>query len=163
MSVESIDPRLIAVLLAIHDVLEGKGVRWAVMGSLNHALQGLEIQPRDIDICTDERGAYAMERLHEEYVTHRVSYKEGEGVRSHFGEFKIDGVTVEIIGDMEIRADDGVWTPLSDGPYRHVTEAEASIPVRTLEQEVETYIGLGRVERAEKLRELFERCVKDHG
>ena len=159
---ESIDPRLIAVLLAIHHVLEGKGVRWAVMGSLNHALQGLEIQPRDIDICIDERGAYAMERLHEEYVTRRVSYKEGEGVRSHFGELKIDGVTVEIIGDMEIRADDGVWTPLSDGPYRHVIVAEASIPVRTLEQEVETYTGLSRVERAEKLRKLLERYVRDH-
>ena len=100
-SVESIDPKIIAALLTLHDIFKGKGVRWAVMRSLNHALQGLEIQPNDIDICTDPRGAHAIEQLLEAHITRCVSHSEGDGVRSLLGELTIDGVKVEIIGDME--------------------------------------------------------------
>ena len=157
MSAESIDPKTISALLTLHDALKGRGVPWAVMGSLSHALQGLKIQPNDIDITTDRRGAHTIEQLLQLHVTRPVTYSQADGVRSHLGELTIDGVTVQIIGDMETSTDNRTWTPL---PHI-IMVAGAPIPVRTLEQEAQTYTRLGRTERADKLRALIERRGKD--
>ena len=157
MSVKPIDPKTIAALRILHDALKGEGVIWAVMGSLSHALQGLKIQPNDIDICTDRRGAYAIEHILEEHVTLPVTYSQGDGVRSHLGELNIHGVKVQIIGDMETSTENGAWTPLPPDPPHIIMVSGAPIPVRTLEQEVETYIRLNRLERVDRLRELIER------
>ena len=162
MSVESIDPKTIAALLTLHDALKGRGVRWAVMGSLSHALQGLQIQPNDIDISTDRQGAHTIQQLLEPHITRPVTHSQADRVRSHLGELTLHGVKVEIIGDMETTTQNGAWTPLPDDhPHPHIKVAGASIPVRTLEQETQTYTRLGRTERAEKLRALIERRAKD--
>jgi len=161
MSAESIDPKIIAALLALHGSLKGRAVRWAVMGSLSHALQGLKIQPNDIDITTTRRGAHKIEQLLEPHVTRPVTYSQADRVRSHLGELTLHGVKVQIIGDMETSTDNRTWTPLpNDHPHPHIKVAGASIPVRTLEQETQTYTRLGRTERAEKLRALIERHAK---
>ncbi len=161
MSVESIDPKTISALLTLHDALKGRGVPWAVMGSLSHALQGLKIQPNDIDITTTRRGAHTIEQLLQPHVTHPVTYSQAEGVRSHLGELTIHGVTVQVIGDMETSTDNRTWTPLPhDHPHLIMVEG-APIPVRTLEQETQTYTRLGRTERADKLSALIERRAKD--
>ncbi len=161
MSAESIDPKTISALLTLHDALKGRGVHWAVMGSLSHALQGLKIQPNDIDITTTRQGAHTIEQLLEPHVTRPITHSQGDGVRSHLGELTIHGVTVQIIGDMETSTDNAPWTPLPhDHPHLIMVEG-APIPVRTLEQETQTYTRLGRTERAEKLRTLNERRAKD--
>ncbi len=161
MSAESIDPKTISALLTLHDALKGRGVPWAVMGSLSHALQGLKIQPNDIDITTTRRGAHKIEQLLQPHVTHTVTYSQADRVRSHLGELTIHGVTVQIIGDMETSTDNRTWTPLSHDHPHLIMVAGAPIPVRTLEQETQTYTRLGRTERAEKLRTLNERRAKD--
>lgn len=161
MSAESIDPRTISALLTFHDALKGRGVPWAVMGSLSHALQGLKTQPNDIDISTTRRGAHTIEQLLQPHVTHPVTYSQADRVRSHLGELTIHGVKVQIIGDMETSTDNRTWTPLpQDHPHLIIVEG-APIPVRTLQQETQTYTRLGRTERAEKLRALIEKNEKD--
>lgn len=127
------------------------------MGSLSHALQGLKIQPNDIDIYTDRRGAYAIEQILEAHVTLPVTHSQGDGVRSHLGELTIHGVKVQIIGNMETSTENGVWIPLPREDPAIVLINGAEIPVRSLEQEVETYIRLNRRERVDSLRELIER------
>ena len=161
MSVESIDPKTIAALLTLHDALKGRGVPWAVMGSLSHALQGLKTQPNDIDITTTRRGAHTIEQLLQPHVTRPITYSQADHVRSHLGELTINGVKIEIIGDMETSTDNRTWTPLPHDPPHIIMVAGAPIPVRTLEQETQTYTRLGRTERAEKLRALIERRAKD--
>ncbi len=157
MSRDSIDPRFISALLRLLERLKGSEVRWVVIGSLNHALQGLEVQPRDIDIMTDEWGAHEIERLLNEYVTRSVGYKEEDGIRSHFGELTIDGVKVELIGDMEVRSEGGGWsTLLEDDDIRYVAVGDVEVPLRSLEQKMRANLRLGRKERAERLRELIE-------
>jgi len=161
MSVESIDPKIIAALLALHGALKERAVRWAVMGSLSHALQGLQIQPNDIDISTDRRGAHKIEQLLEPHVTRPITHSQAERVRSHLGELTLHGVTIQIIGDMETSPDNRTWTPLPHDHPHLIMVAGAPIPVRTLEQETQTYTRLGRTERADKLRALIERRAKD--
>ena len=62
---------------------------------------------------------------------------------------------------METSTDNRTWTPLPDDHPHLIMVAGAPIPVRTLEQETQTYTRLGRTERAEKLRALIERRAKD--
>jgi hypothetical protein len=157
MSVESIDPKTLAALLTLHDALKGRGVPWTVMGSLSHALQGLQIQPNDIDITTDRKGAHTIQHLLQQHVTRPVTYSQGDGVRSHLGELVISGVTVQIIGDMETSTDNGAWTPLPDEDPITVLVHGAAIPIHSLEWEVEIYTRLNRMERVERLRELIAR------
>jgi len=61
---------------------------------------------------------------------------------------------------METSTKNGVWNPLSND-HPHIKFAGASIPFRTLEQEIQTYTRLGRTERAEKLRALIEKRAND--
>jgi hypothetical protein len=66
----------------------------------------------------------------------------------------IDGITVEIMGDVQKRLEDGSWEPPVDiRPYIRMVEVEGlRLPVLSLEYEYRAYLALGRVERAEMLR-----------
>ena len=50
------------VLERIADRLHASPVAWAVTGSLGMALQGVPVTVHDIDIQTDEKGVYEIER-----------------------------------------------------------------------------------------------------
>lgn len=140
----------------------GKGdVMWAVTGSLGFALQGVPVQPHDIDIQTDARGAYEIERLLLEYLTEKVHFAQGNRVCSHFGAFEIDGIRVEVMGDIQKRCDDGTWSAPPD-LKRHIHYQEIgkmTIPVLSLEYECQAYSQLGRDDKAD----LLSRWLRQHG
>jgi len=135
--------------------LRDSSVNWAVTGSLALALQGVPVEVHDVDPLTDEAGAYEIERRLFEFVTCRVRFSAEEHIRSHFGALTIDGVKVEIIGDVETRRADESWEGGWDlARYKRVVEIEGMhIPVLSLECEYEAYRRLGRTEKMELLRE----------
>ena len=63
-----IDSVYLNVLRQIHARLSNTDVNWVVTGSLGFALQGVPVQPHDIDIQTDKAGAYEIERLFSDVV-----------------------------------------------------------------------------------------------
>ena len=150
-----IEPAHLAVLQRICSRLRDSSVNWAVTGSLALALQGVPVEVHDIDLLTDEAGAYEIERRLFEFVTRRVRFSVEEHIRSHFGALTIDGVKVEIIGDVETRRADESWERGSDlARYKRVVEIEGKqVPVLSLECEYEAYHRLGRTEKVELLRE----------
>jgi len=147
-----------SVLRKIYARLHPTDVNWAITGSLDFALQGVPVEPHDIDIQTDEAGAYEMERLFSEFVVRKVAISTSERIRSHFGALEIDGIQVEIMGDIQKRLPDGSW----EGPVdlerhqRFVEVAGMRVPVLSLEYEVQAYLTLGRVEKAEMLRKWLD-------
>jgi hypothetical protein len=129
-------------------------VNWAVTGSLGFSLQGVPVEPNDIDIQTDKRGAYEIERYFSEFITKRVKFSFMERIRSHFGELMIDGIKVEIMGDIQKQLEDGRWeNPVNLEHHKLVVEVEGmKVPVLSLEYEYQAYLKLGRIEKAEMLR-----------
>ena len=125
-------------------------VNWALTGSLSMALQGVPIEPHDIDVQTDAAGAYESERRFAAAVICPVAFSSAENIRSHFGALRINGLTVEIMGDIEKRLPDGSWEgPVDLARHRHVVSvAGMRVPVLSLVYEREAYLKLGRVERA---------------
>ena len=65
-----IDLRFLGILRKICTVLENCRINWVITGSLGMILQGMDLEIHDIDIQTDQRGAYAIESCFSE--THSV-------------------------------------------------------------------------------------------
>lgn len=144
--------------------LRGQGVNWAVTGSLGFALQGLPLTPNDIDLQTDESGAYAIQRLLSEFVTQQVAYKVSPHIRSFWGLLQIGGLRVEVMGDLQKRLPDGAWEPPVDVmPHRRFIDLDdLHIPVLDLHYEQQAYLLMGRTEKAAMLADwLAQRVVRD--
>ncbi len=138
--------------------LEGEPILWAVTGSLGLALQGVPVPVHDIDLQTDAAGAYAIERCFKDDVTRPVTYSSGERIRSHFGALTLDGIQVEIMGDVEHLLPPGQWKPAPDLAtlLRLIEFADLQVPVLPLEFERQAYLELGRTEKAEIIRRAMQ-------
>lgn len=158
-----IEPAFSAVLHKLYTELAGSGVNWVVTGSLSFALQGLPLTPHDIDIQTDEAGAYEIERRFTSSVTRKVAFSSTERIRSHFGAMLIDGITVEVMGDLQKRLEDGRWEdPVDLGRHKHFVAFEGmDIPVLSLEYEAQAYRKLGRFERAQMLQQALSVQIEE--
>ena len=137
-------------LRIICELLRPAAATWVLTGSLGLALQGVETEVRDIDVQTDAAGALELERLLAGYVVRSVALREDALVRSYLGAAEIDGVEVEIIGDIQKRRPGGRWGPPPDLARLATTVGAGGIrvPVLPLEYERDAYRAMGRPEKA---------------
>ncbi|QKY20759.1 hypothetical protein B4589_010365 [Halolamina sp. CBA1230] len=128
---------------------------WALTGSASFALQGVPVEPNDIDVQTTEAGADAIESAFADRVVEPVSLSAAEGITSHFGALELAGVRVEIMGAVQKRRPDGAWEPPVDvTEHRRFVDLDGrSVPVLSLQYEAAAYERLGREERAALLSE----------
>ncbi len=154
MDTPALDPRYVRVLRVLYTRLEGGAFDWVVTASFGMALRGLPVPYHDIDLETDRAGAYEIERRCAEFVVRPVVYSESGQFRSHFGALEIEGVQVEIMGDLQIRRADGGWGEPSD--LRAITEfvwvEGMRVPVPSLASEYEAYCKLGRLDKVNLLK-----------
>lgn len=154
----SLPQPLLAVLGLIDDQLRGTPITWAVTGSCALVLQGLSVAVHDIDVRTTAKDAYALEaRLHL-YQKRPVSFASTATVQSHFGALEINGIHVEIIGDMQHRLSDGTWEAVVDMNRFKVWVAldDIELPVMSLPFLYEAYQLLGRADKVAVLKNWFE-------
>jgi hypothetical protein len=157
-----IDAAYLTALRLIVEHLRGSRAVWALTGSLGWALQGVPVEPHDIDLQTDATGAYEIERRltacgersESTYVLRPVAFSAAERIRSHLGALVIDGVPVEVMGAVQKRLPDGTWEPpVEVARYRRWIEVEGlRVPVLSLSYEYGAHLTLGRTDRAELLR-----------
>lgn len=147
------------VLRKIWAQLEDSGKNWAITGSLGLALQGVETDVHDIDIQTDKQGAYEIERRFRAHVTRKVAFASTAKIQSYFGRLMIDGIEVEIMGDVRKRRVDGSWNQAPNMmSCKHFVDFEGMrIPIMSLEHELAAYLSLGRIEKAEAIRKQLAR------
>lgn len=144
----------INVLKFIYEKLSVTDVNWVVTGSTAFIIEGFFFKPNDIDIQTDRYGAYKIEEYLKEFQKKKVEFSSTNIMRSHFGAFEIDGIKVEVMGDIE-KYVNGVWEESVDlKKYKRVVEfKDMNIPVLDLEYEYEAYMKIGRKEKANILKE----------
>jgi hypothetical protein len=147
------------VLRLIASQLHGTSINWAVTASCSLALQGVQVAVHDIDVRTTAQDAYALESVFRPYQKRRVTFASTGIVQSHFGALEINGVEVEIIGDMQHRLADGTWEPIVDINRFKVWVAldDIQLPVMSLPYLYEGYQLLGRTDKIEVLKRWFER------
>lgn len=157
-----IEEAYLEALRLIHDKLGDDPYAWAITGSLGMALQGMDLEVHDIDIQTDEDGAYEVERRLSDFVVKPVLYKGSERMRSRMGKLSIKGIQVEVFGGVQKRLEDGTWEPPVDVAAHTVTVNVQGtwIPVLSLEHEYEAYKLMGRDEKAAQIRRWLDSHVK---
>ncbi|MEM4780957.1 MAG: hypothetical protein QXG03_05295 [Halalkalicoccus sp.] len=147
-------------LVEFHDELAGHDVTWALTGSLNLALRGLDVDPDDVDVMTDAEGASTVGSVLEERVVRPVarSRSREKRIESQFGALELGGVEVEVMGDVRHLVD-GEWTaPIDVAAHREFLDVEArAIPAMSLEHELTGYRELGREGRVARIERFLER------
>jgi len=141
-----------SVLCRLVDELEG--VTWALTGSTSFALQGVPVDPDDVDVQTTAHGAYEVEERFADRVVDPVTHSSDDGIRSQFGALSLDGVRVEVMGGLQKRTG-GEWAPPTDieTHREYVPLGDWRVPVLSLAYEADAYERLGREKRARLLRE----------
>ena len=143
--------------------LRAAPVNWVVTGSLGMALQGMRVEVHDIDLQTDEVGAYEIERHLADFSVRPVRYVTSERIRAHWGRLAIEGVQVEIMGALQKWLDGVGWKPLVDvtKQRRFVEIAGMRVPVLSLAYEQQVYRMLGRLDEARAIRRWLEKrlCI----
>ncbi|TYP47670.1 nucleotidyltransferase domain-containing protein [Thermosediminibacter litoriperuensis] len=142
------------VLQKIYNKLNGTNINWVITGSTAFIIQGIPLKPNDIDIQTDKEGAYQIEECFKEFIKKKVCLSSNGKISSHFGCLEIDGIKVEIMGDIQKNIN-GIWEePVNLERYkRYITIRDMKLPVLDLEYEYEAYLKMGRIEKAMLLKE----------
>lgn len=97
-----IPPSIAETVLLLADRLCSDSISWAIDGSTSLALQEIDIIPHDIDILTDRDGAYAFVKALGDQIVLPVMYRETSRYRSYFGRITLNGVMVEVMGDLSV-------------------------------------------------------------
>jgi S-adenosylmethionine-dependent methyltransferase len=140
-------PRWRAALRQIAARLDAAGIGYKVVGGAALALHGVDVQVKDIDIETNVEDAYRFGALFADNVELPVTLAASDAYRSHFGRFRVAGVSVEVMGDLERREGDD-WTPTAT--CTETTVDLDGVPVQTswLEEETLANIRRNRLDRA---------------
>jgi len=150
-----INQQHLKALKTIHEKLKSANVNWVLGGSTNLALQGVNINPRDIDILTDKKGAFIIEALLKDFRIRKVEFTKSEKIASYLGKFMVEGVEVEVMGDVQIRTERAWAKPLSPWRKKILKTEGMEIPVTPLDVELEAYRRLGRMDRVQKILEVM--------
>jgi len=149
------------VLVFLIEKIHPAELPWALTGSAGLRLQGVDISVNDLDLQTDARTIYMLEQKLVEFMKVPVHVWESEHTLSHHGQAEINGLQVELLGDMRHRCFDGTWeSPLDIESIREWVEwREFEIPVLSLTHEVLAYEKMGRMQKAELIRSAIKKEI----
>jgi hypothetical protein len=128
---------------------------WVLTGSGGLRLQGVDIPVNDLDLQTDSESVYEIEKKLAEFMQVAVHPWESEHTFSLHGQAEINGVTVELLGGIKHRRPGGEWEPSADilSTRIWISWREREVPAFPLEFEAQAYAKMGRVEKANLIRE----------
>jgi hypothetical protein len=127
--------------------------QYAIRGTGSLVLQGLQMNVTDIDVLGDKKAALACNELLKDYLVKEVAYSESKQFKSFFGQFKISGLLVEIMGNMQIKNTKGVWSPVYDAKDRIEIKVDGKkIFVTKIEDELTAYAQMGRWNAFHKIK-----------
>lgn len=152
---------IVSVLKIIEKKLDYHMIKWIVVGSLSLALQKVKINPDDIDIVSDKKSIYAIQKLFNKYTTRKLKFLRSETFESYFGELEINGIKVQLMGNLKEKIG-YQWTDLLirlKNP-KIITKYGIKVPVSNLEDQLRSYEKSKREKdlmKAEKIKEVLNK------
>ncbi|MCK4670305.1 MAG: hypothetical protein KAT43_03800 [Nanoarchaeota archaeon] len=154
---ELIPKRHMEALRILVELLPEKEINWAIMGSTNLVLQGIDLEygTDDIDILTDKDGAFAIEKILKKFMTKAVGFREVEKFKAYHGTFRINNIHIDVVGDMINKIPNGdTWKENLTKETKTIVFYDAlRIPVVSLDREHHAYTKRGRIEKAKMIKE----------
>jgi DNA polymerase-1 len=142
-----------------------KGKKYAIRGTASLVMQGIEMKVDDIDIVADKETALACNRIFKNFLVKKVSLSSSEKYKSYFGEFNIDGIKVEVMGEWQIRKDQktknkeqewGRKYNASENQVIQVKVGKRKVKLTTIEMELAMFAGMGRWNAYHKIKKQLE-------
>lgn len=122
---------------------------WALTGSAGLRLQGVDIPVHDLDIQTNQKTIYLIEKELAGFMQTPVHLWESAGMHSLDGKAMIEGIQIELLANISHRRPNGGWCTYTDfSRVIWVGTHALRIPVFPLEDELEAYQAMGRAEKA---------------
>lgn len=158
-----ISREIIKTLKFIVSRLGNQKINWALSGSLGLALRGVKIKTHDIDIISNKKGAYKIARLLKNYEFKKLKFSRTGLFASYYGKAKINGMIVDIAGNLRKKLLDGTWTKDSSLRHKEFFNFQGiKIPVLSLEREYKTYFNnrsRKRLKTAQKIKEFLNNSL----
>ncbi len=157
----SLPPRLEKALNIISRVLSEINARWVLVGGTASCLNGVEVEPKDIDIIIEADKIYEVDKIFASnfQALRRVKYSSSEVYSSHYGVFEILGVKVEIMAELKICGKPGCLEVDFEELYHHSRNlkiGDVNIRVAPLEwQLVANSMIPGKKERVIKILKIL--------
>lgn len=143
----------LVALGVVADRLAGLREPWLISGSVAAALHGAAMTPGDVDVESTAAGAYAIGERLAEFAERPVEFSTAGIVRSHFGVFRVHGVAVEVMGDLQVYQDGSWCAPFSTLTGRITASTPVgSLPVADRAALSAQYDRFGYTDRAEMVR-----------
>ena len=147
-----------AISLVYPRLDDGKTL-WAIGGSFAMALHGLPAMPKDIDLITNSLGAANIDQKLLEFQVFAPGLHQGDhALRYHAGKYRLEGVSVETISQLEYRQMDGGWKKARDfvEGQQTIKYLGMSLPVVSLGWLLEFYTQTQRPARVMLIRSRLE-------
>lgn len=144
------------VIKFIFGKIKDKNIKWAIIGSTNMVLQGIDVSPNDLDITTNPADLKVFEQEFKEYIIEPISKKPPLKNRlSEFYEMKlrIKGIEVQIIGGYD---NDIYFSKVKDNRILFVKLDDVSIPCLLLESEAKTYSEINRKDKTKLIMDFLK-------
>lgn len=134
-----------------------KNIRWILIGSSNLALQGVKVNPEDIDISTNAGDLHKIQDILKGYCLKPVRLKEMDIFKSLYGLFEINGIKIEVMADLEVR-DGENWYKMTERKVNplFIDVLGIDIPCMPLENELKFYKKLGRNKKVELIKKAMK-------
>jgi SAM-dependent methyltransferase len=122
------------------------GIGYTLAGSANLALHGVPLLVNDLDLEMSIEDAGRFQERYASCTKVPVALRQDERYRSHFGRFEIDGVAVEVMGDLQRRKGES-WRPTANSTREPVDLDGVAVQAAWLEEETLANLRRGRLER----------------
>ena len=131
-------------------------IKWALIGSTNMQLQGMDVSPHDLDIVVQLKDLEKMREIFSDYNASAV--KELKPLTDESGwevKLEIEDVEVQILGERD--AGEYVSKLLANKLTKKKID-DIEIPCFILEVEAQTYAETNREHKAHLIQEFLERA-----
>lgn len=150
-----IGQNLIDAIKVIRKRLDDSRIKWALVGSANLKLQGMEAEPRDLDIVTRYEDLQKVSGIFSDYSASAVAELESLTDKPAWEvKARIGGAEVQFIAGGE----KDVYTgKLLANKITYIKLDGIDIPCFTLEAEAQAYAETGREHKASLIREYLDK------
>jgi hypothetical protein len=126
---------------------------WALTGSAGMVLQGMQMAVHDIDIQTTREGAVWISGQMKDNQVQPLHHWETTVMLSWYSRFKVEGISVEVIGDIQKRDQNGKFGIPPDllKVIKYVDNGTIRIPVLDLTYEEMAYRRIGKIDKARQI------------
>ncbi len=113
---------------------------WYIIGSCSLFLQGVNIEPNDIDILTDSEGIELIKKTCKYFVIDDIISKDNGEIRSIYGKITISNISIDVMAIPENKVGDKWIAHDEVSNHKKTVEIDSiKIPVRDLLYEKEIY------------------------